>query len=135
MTETTAVLKTDVLGRVRISREHREALLDAFENGGTSGLEFARSHGVNYQTFASWIQKRRRERDSYPVTAGGSNDLLALTLAEVELPREVPTSSVAIHEPAGSAVEIALNGGVVIRATDRTTLPFVVELVRALRSC
>ena len=135
MTETTAVLKTDVLGRVRISREHREALLDAFENGGTSGLAFARSHGVNYQTFASWIQKRRRERDSYPVAAGGSNDLLALTLAEVELPCEVPTSSVAIDEPSGRAVEIALNGGVVIRVTDRTALSFVVELVRALRSC
>ena len=53
MTETTSVLKTDVLGRVKISKEHREALLDAFEQGGASGLAFARSHGVNYQTFAS----------------------------------------------------------------------------------
>ncbi len=90
---------------------------------------------MNYQTFASWIQKRRRERESYPVAERGSNDLLAITLAEVELPREVPTPSVAIYEPPGSPVEIAMNGGVVIRATDRTTLPFVVELVRALRSC
>lgn len=68
--EATAVLKTDVLGRVRISREHRKALLDAFENGDVSGLAFARSHGVNYQTFASWIQKRRRERGTYPFAAG-----------------------------------------------------------------
>jgi|GEM_PF-4125838 len=94
--------KTDVFGRVRISKEHREALLDAFENGGTSGLAFARTHGVNYQTFASWIQKRRRERDSYPVATGCPTDLLALNLAEVELPREIPPSPAASLESSGS---------------------------------
>jgi hypothetical protein len=37
MVETTTVLKTDVLGRVKIGKDHREALLDAFERGGISG--------------------------------------------------------------------------------------------------
>jgi transposase len=57
------VLKTDVLGTVKIGKDHREALLDAFERGGISGKAFARHHGVNYQTLASWIQKRRRENE------------------------------------------------------------------------
>ncbi len=55
-------VKTDTLGRIRTTREQREALLDAFEAGGLSGPEFTRIHGINYQTFATWRQKRRRER-------------------------------------------------------------------------
>jgi hypothetical protein len=43
-------------------------------------------HGVNYQTFASWIQKRRKEQGSYPALPAGSGEPLKLTLAEVELP-------------------------------------------------
>jgi hypothetical protein len=38
MTDTATVLKTDVLGRVKISKAHYEALLDAFEGSGLSGL-------------------------------------------------------------------------------------------------
>ncbi len=56
------LLKTDSLGRVRPSPEQREALLDAYEAGGLSGPKFARVHGINYQTFASWRQKRKRQR-------------------------------------------------------------------------
>jgi hypothetical protein len=37
MAETTTALKTDVLGRVKIDKDHREAFLNAFERGGISG--------------------------------------------------------------------------------------------------
>lgn len=56
------VLKVDRLGRVRVPVERREALLDAFEQCGVSALEFAAHVGVNYQTFATWRQKRARQR-------------------------------------------------------------------------
>jgi transposase len=56
------VLKTDGLGRVKTPKERREALLDEFERGGMSGTKFAEFVGVKYQTFASWRQKRRRQR-------------------------------------------------------------------------
>lgn len=59
------LLKTDVLGRVRIPPEEREKMLDAFEAGGMSGQAFAIHHGIKVQTFASWIQKRRRSRGDY----------------------------------------------------------------------
>ena len=65
-TEETLILKTDVLGRVRMPAERREAILDAFEQSGMSGQAFAKHVGVKYPTFASWMQKRRRVRGEYP---------------------------------------------------------------------
>ena len=65
-TEETLILKTDVLGRVRMPAERREAILDAFEQSGMSGQAFAKHLGVKYTTFATWIQKRRGERSEYP---------------------------------------------------------------------
>ena len=65
MTEETKLIKTDSLGRVRVPKEHREAMLDAFEASAMSGAEFARNHGVPVMTFGSWIQKRRRARGDY----------------------------------------------------------------------
>jgi transposase-like protein len=56
------VLKQDVRGRVRVSEERREALLDEFERSGASGAKFARLAGIKYATFANWVMKRRKER-------------------------------------------------------------------------
>ena len=52
------LLKVDRLGRVRVSAQRREALLDAFESCGVSGVEFAAHIGVKYKTFATWRQKQ-----------------------------------------------------------------------------
>lgn len=60
------ILRTDVLGRVTMPRERRERVLDEFDESGLSGAEFARLSGVKYQTFANWVQRRRRERKQYP---------------------------------------------------------------------
>ena len=58
--EPSQLLKTDVLGRTRMSRAQRESMLDIFENSSMTGQAFALQHGIKIQTFASWIQKRRR---------------------------------------------------------------------------
>jgi len=55
-------LKTDALGRIRMPREKREALLDEFERSGMSGAAFAKWAGIKYSTFQDWFQRRRRER-------------------------------------------------------------------------
>jgi hypothetical protein len=60
-----AVIKTDVLGRVKMSAERREQLLDEFERSGLSGCKYAELIGVKYSTFATWAQKRRRAREAY----------------------------------------------------------------------
>lgn len=60
------IIKTDVLGRVHTPKARQEALLDEFEKSGASGQAFAKLIGINYQTFATWVQKRRRARKQYP---------------------------------------------------------------------
>ena len=59
------ILKTDVLGRITVGSAQREAILDAFEASGMTGQAFALHHGIKIQTFASWMQKRRRRRGDY----------------------------------------------------------------------
>jgi hypothetical protein len=61
------ILKIDVLGRVKTPRERREQLLDEFEKSGLTGQKFAALVGIKYQTFATWAQKRRRARGTYPL--------------------------------------------------------------------
>ena len=57
-----SLLKTDVLGRVKTPAARREQLLDEFEKSGASGQRFAELIGVKYQTFATWVQQRKRQR-------------------------------------------------------------------------
>ena len=44
--EPSQLLKTDVLGRTRMCRAQREAILDTFEASGMSGQAFALQHGI-----------------------------------------------------------------------------------------
>ena len=86
MTPTTLpdeILKTDALGRVRTPQARREALLVEFERSGVSGKKFAALVGVNYQTFASWVQQWRRQHGESPSAAKGG-EVLRLVEAVVE---------------------------------------------------
>jgi hypothetical protein len=59
-------------GRVRTPLAQRNALLNAFERSGLSGMKFAALHGVKYPSFANWVQQRRRQR--LPAHAGSVSD-------------------------------------------------------------
>ena len=61
----TTILKRDALGRVTLPREQREALIAEFERSGLRAAQFARMAGINYGTFASWMQDRRHARGDY----------------------------------------------------------------------
>src|SRR5215217_3781976 len=69
------VLKQDVRGRVRVSRERRDAVLDEFARSGMNATRFALLAGVNYQTFAGWVRRRRLSR------AEGDGSLMPSTSA------------------------------------------------------
>jgi transposase-like protein len=64
-----SVLQADERGRVRASKERREAVLDEFERSGLSGAKFARLAGIKYPTFMYWVKQRRDGRSS----AGGAS--------------------------------------------------------------
>lgn len=123
------LIKVDTIGRVRTAAPQREALLDAYETSGLSGPEFAARHGVKYQTFATWLQKRKRRTGGYPAMAapdgGGAFPLL---LAEVECPDRLPPSTVPL--------EIRLPGGATVAIHGDAQLGLAVELLRQLaRPC
>ncbi len=54
-----ALIKTDETGRVRTPAVRRESLLEEFDRSGLSGPKFAALAGIKYQTFATWVRKRR----------------------------------------------------------------------------
>lgn len=57
------ILSRDARGRVLVSRERRESLLEEYDRSGMSGVKFAQYVGIKYSTLASWLQNRRRHRD------------------------------------------------------------------------
>jgi len=72
-TDTTLeILKQDRKGRVRTPRAKQEAILDEYERSGMSGPEFAEYLGLKYQTFATWVQKRRKGRSGGLVVGKGA---------------------------------------------------------------
>ena len=106
------VLKQDVLGRVRTPKARREQLLDEFERSGLPGLKFAELAGIKYQTFATWAQKRRRQRGDY---AAGKVTAAKKSVHWLEAVVEQAQGSVVkadgpdlvVHLPGGARVEIA----------------------------
>jgi hypothetical protein len=56
------ILSRDARGRVLVSRERRESLLEEYDRSGMSGVKFAQYLGIKYSTLAYWLQRRRRHR-------------------------------------------------------------------------
>ncbi len=114
------LLKTDALGRVKVPPKKRETILDAFEQSGMSGSAFASHIGVTYQTFATWVQKRRRQREA-PISTAERKQPLELIEAVID------TGS------ADALLEMEVLGGIKLRLSRREDIALVVELLRALQ--
>ena len=56
------ILSQDARGRVLVSRERRESLLEEYDRSGMSGVKFAQYVGIKYSTLPYWLQSRRRHR-------------------------------------------------------------------------
>ena len=104
------VLKQDVLGRVHTPKARREQLLDEFERSGLPGQKFAELAGIKYQTFATWVQKRRRQRGDYAVgkvkPAKPSVQWLEAVMASAPSPDCKNFSGLVLHLPGGARVEV-----------------------------
>ena len=114
----TEILKTDCKGRIRFPAALREELLDRFERSSMSGVEFAEFYNIKYPTFASWRQKRDRERRK----AAGQTD--GPGFVELALPTE--------EAPAGVGLRVELPGGASVHIENRDGARLAAELIRAL---
>lgn len=116
-----SLVKFDRRGRLRYAPEQKAALVEAYAASGLSGPKFAALHGVNYQTFASWLQKRKRA--AVPPGLPAPQDW---ALLEVSVPAARGTA----------ALTVLLPGGAELRVSGSDAVPVAAALIRELsRPC
>jgi len=127
MNATSMILKSDSRGRVRTPPERREALLAEFDRSGVSATKFCAMVGVRYQTFATWVQKRRR--GAKPQTIAQST-----RPCFVEAVRQAP---LVVGITGCPALRLHLSCGLSLELAERSQVALAVELIRALgeQSC
>ena len=104
---TLAPIKTDDVGRLRLSAEHKAALLDAFERSGMSGIQLAKQHGLKYSTFLTWVRKRKELADPTASTP----------FVEVEFSQNITSNTpLSIALPNGAKIEVHSNSQVSLAA-------------------
>jgi hypothetical protein len=108
---TTEVLPTDTRGRVRVSRERREGLLDEFEQSGMTGAQFARAVGLKYQTFASWRQERqkRKPRLTEPrrEEKAAAVEWLETVIDKAQSSAPMTSAALIVRLPSGATIELS----------------------------
>lgn len=124
--ESSTFLKTDRLGRVCVTRERREELLDEFGRSGLSGSEFAALIGVKYTTFSGWRQRRRQQKTRSPSSGASSGSPLRLVEAVMESPS---------CEKAEAATVIRLPGDARMEFSHAAQVPLVTALLKSLERC
>ncbi len=117
-------MKVDAAGRVWASRERRESILDEFERSGLPATKFAACIGMKYPTLASWVQKRRRQRERNLAGAGAPGAPGAATLRWVEATLGA--------SGAGCVLCVHLPGGARIEMGDAAQVALAAQLLRAL---
>jgi len=109
MTDTTQavgeIIKTDVRGRMRVSAERRQSLLAEYEQSGLSAKKFRQLAGIKYQTFASWLQKRRRLGSS-PAPPTDSIRWLEAVVEKAKTSGLTGTAALIVALPGGARLEI-----------------------------
>ena len=68
----------------------QEAILDEYERSGMSGPEFAEYFGIKYQTFATWVQNRRKRKAGGLVVAKGAVSWLEAEVGGEDSPAGTP---------------------------------------------
>ena len=101
-------------------------MLREYEGSGMSGVEYAEYIGVKYPTFASWVQKERREKKGGPVPGEiepVEKPVLEWVEAVVEKEGESPTTG---------GLVIRLRGGEEMTIRDVAEVRLAVEVLRQL---
>ena len=121
------LIRADRRGRLLVRAEQRAAILKAFDESSLSAMAFCRQHGLSYSTFATWIQRRRREETPVSIEAAAP----APAFAEV----------VFDESKSGKAVpplRVILRSGVSFELVSADQVPLAAGLIQSLagsRSC
>lgn len=89
-----------------------------------SGQAFARQFGIKYSTFASWVQRRRQDREGIQMRdlKGGPK----VTFLEAEIPGQEGSAP-------GGSIEVESPEGFKVRLQRREEIALAVECLRAFR--
>ncbi len=123
------ILKTDTKGRIRTPRARQEQLLDEFERSSLSAAKFAELAGLKYQTFAGWVQRRRKRRDgAAPVVAPAPGPGQLRWLEAVVEQAAGDTTGLCVQLPGGARLEVkspqqAVLAGALLRALAQPATP------------
>jgi len=121
------ILSQDVRGRVLVTRERRESLLEEYDRSGMSGVRFAKYVGIKYTTLAYWLKRRRchREREKLMVKAevGTKSGRSSGTWIEAVVDQN--------GAPAG-ALRIYFAGGAYCQINSTAEVALAAELLRGL---
>lgn len=123
-----ALIRSDRRGRLLVRAEQRTAILEAFDSSSLSGMAFCRQHGLSYSTFATWVQRRRKENNANPTSPVRSPQLVKSRFAEVCLEQTAPIA--ASRPPLG----LSLPSGATVEISDSAQIPLLAELLRHLSS-
>jgi hypothetical protein len=118
------ILSRDARGRVLVSRERRESLLEEYDRSGMSGVKFAQYLGIKYSTLAHWLQSRRRHRgrEKLLLKAGANTGAgqstggwIEAVVEEGSAPR-VPAGTLRIYFAGGAYAQISSAGEAALAA-------------------
>jgi transposase-like protein len=101
---------TDSRGRVRVSRERREELLDEFERSGMTGAQFAKTVGLKYTTFAFWRQQRQKRKPALtnpPPQKTATVEWLETVIDKAQGSPELSGSALKVRLPSGAVIELS----------------------------
>ena len=118
------IMSQDAQGRVLVSRERRESLLEEYDRSGMSGVKFAQYVGIKYSTLAYWLQsrRRRRQREKSLIKAGAdtegarNNGAWIEAVVENGSPARVATGALRIYFAGGAYCQISSTGEAALAA-------------------
>jgi transposase len=119
-------IKRDRLGRVTMSAEKRQELLETFDCSGMSGQQYAAHIGVKYPTFANWRQTRDRQRQSGQHPSGKPKKMVRTKAIQW---LEATLENVETKQKGERGLYIELEEGARIEISNREQIELAAELL------
>ena len=130
------IIKQDSMGRKRITKEQREALLAEYDQSGMTCAAFTRWAGIPYGTFITWVHKRRRQAGN-PAVAGkkeGQAAVVEWVEAVVEKSPEEPVKKPDLRKESalkvGTALVVEGPGGIRMELNEERHVLWTAKLLR-----